>query len=411
MHEPEPKEGIAETARPEAADRPLTAALQPSRQVPDWVRVTIITGLILLATGLHYGIDVQAGAIHDVLTRSYYLPIVMAGLWFGLRGGFLAALFVTILFFPHALHGWNAPYSFIFRFIEILMYFAIGILTGLMSDRTRAALRAEREARLERERALSDKEVAFDALKQSAGEVFELERQVRRSDRLAALGKLSAGLAHEIRNPLGSIKTAVEILAERVKRNKAAADTEGAELYDVILEETERLDRTLTAFLDFARSERDLGRAEPRRANIGTTVEKTVELLRAQLGRRKVNVQWDPADLAVNLAIAESHLKQIFLNLMLNSMEAMESGGNIRVQVSGHSTKETTFLVEDDGPGVPTDIVDAIFDPFISSKPGGTGLGLAVVAKLAYSYGGTIDVDSDYSGGARFVITLPSASP
>lgn len=411
MNEQGPKEEAPEAIRLPGVDLPLTGVLKPLKEVPDWAKLAIIGVLIFIATGLHYGIDVQAGAVHDVLTRSYYIPIVLGGLWFGIRGGFFTALVVTILFFPHALHGWNAPYSFVFRFIEILMYFAIGMLTGLMSTRTQAALGAEREARLEREGALREKETAYNALKTSTSEVFELEKQVRRSDRLAALGKLSAGLAHEIRNPLGSIKTAVEILADRTKRDENATDTESAELYDVILEETERLNRTLTAFLDFARSERDLEGSEPRRASIGNTLEKTVGLVKAQLRRRRVSVHWVPADLDVKIAIAESHLKQVFLNLILNSMEAMEAGGNIRVQIVRQSKRGTTFLVEDDGPGTPSEIVDSIFDPFVSSKEGGTGLGLAVVAKLAYSYGGTIDVDADYSGGARFVITLPSASP
>ena len=134
--------------------------LRPKKPIPRWARITIIIGFILLATVLHYGIDLRAGAIHDILTRSYYIPIVLAGLWFGTRGGFLAALVVTIVFFPHALHGWNAPYTFIFRFIEILMYFVIGMLTGLMSTRTQTALHAERDARMEWERALREREEA-----------------------------------------------------------------------------------------------------------------------------------------------------------------------------------------------------------------------------------------------------------
>ncbi|MFV2073863.1 MAG: ATP-binding protein [Thermoanaerobaculales bacterium] len=387
----------------------MTSRLRPVKPVPQWARITIVTSLIIVATILHYGIDVRAGAVHDVLTRSYYIPIVLSGLWFGIRGGFLAALAVTVVFFPHALHGWDAPYTFIFRFIEILMYYAIGLLTGLMSTRTQTALRAERKARLEWELALREREGAYEALKRSTREVFELEEQVRRSDRLAALGKLSAGLAHEIRNPLGSIKTAVEILADRVKRDEGRTDTGSAELYDVILEETERLNRTLTAFLDFARSERNLDDVEPCRANIGGTLDKTVELLRAQLGRSGVRVDWEATTLDVDVAVAESHLKQVLLNLILNSMEAMNAGGTVRVQLVSWSPLETTIAVEDNGPGVPVEIADEIFDPFVSSKRGGTGLGLAVVAKLAYAHGGAVDIDGDYASGARFVISLPTA--
>ena len=216
------KEGPADGSPSQDNDLSLTSVLQPSESIPSRWRFAIVTGLIVLATVLHYGIDVQMGAVHDVLTRSYYIPIVLAGLWFGIRGGFLAALAVTIVFFPHALHGWNAPYSFVFRLIEILMYYAIGILTGLMSDRTRNAHRAERDARLERERALREKENAFETLKTRTSEVFELEKQVRRSDRLAALGKLSAGLAHEMNNPAAAVTRGSSLLAAAVERRVAA---------------------------------------------------------------------------------------------------------------------------------------------------------------------------------------------
>ena len=202
----------------------------------------------------------------------------------------------------------------------------------------------------------------------------------------------------------------MEILANRVKRNDSETDSESAELYGVILEETERLNRTLTAFLDFARSEQDHGGTEPRRANIDGTIDKTVGLLKAQLEQRRVDVRWDPADLDIDIEIAESHLKQVLLNLILNSVEAMDGGGVIRVKTLRHSVKETTFLVEDDGPGVPEKTADTIFDPFVSSKTGGTGLGLSVVARLAYSYGGSVDIDTKYSEGARFLVTLPTVA-
>ncbi len=370
-------------------------------------RIALIAALILVATVLHYGINLQEGAVHDILTRSYYLPIVLAGLWFGARGGFVAAVVVTVVFFPHALHGWNAPYTFVFRFIEILMYFVMGILTGLLSSRTTRALAAERTARVERERALHDKAEAYDELKERTAEVFELERQLRRADRLAALGKLSAGLAHEIRNPLGSIRTAVEVLADRADRSAEVHDRDTAELYGVVLEETERLNRTLTAFLDFARSERNLAGDEPRRANLAHAVQQTVGLLQPQLGRRHVTVEIEAAELDVDLAIAPSHLTQVVLNLLLNAAEAVGDGGRVELRSAAAPGGRAAFSVEDDGPGLPPELGDRVFDPFVSTKQGGTGLGLSVVARLVDSYGGSVDAGRGDTGGARFVVVLP----
>lgn len=375
------------------------------RSGASWRRAALVGGLIVVATLLHYGVDPRAGEVHDVLTRSYYIPIVLAGLWLGAVGGFLSALAVTAVFLPHALHGWNAPYGFGFLLIEILMYHVIGILTGAMSSRTRRALAAEREARLAREKALADEEATSAALRTKTREALALEEQVRRADRLAALGTLSAGLAHEIRNPLASIKTAAEILTDRAARGRPSP--ESAELSGVIVEETQRLDRTLTAFLDFARSERDLEEDEPRRAHLGRVVQHTSGLLAGPLEKRDVSLSWAAAPLDLEVAVADSHVKQVVLNLLLNAAEAVDDGGRIAVELVERTPTAVTFAVEDDGPGFPPELGDTVFDPFVSTRPGGTGLGLSVVARLVDSYGGRIEIDRTAAAGARVLVTVP----
>ena len=390
---------------PERHGGPITVAAGPH----PGRRIALIAGLIVVATVLHYGINLQEGAIHDLLTRSYYIPIVLAGLWFGARGGFAAALAVTVVFFPHALHGWNAPYTLVFRMIEIVMYYAMGILTGVLSSRVTRALAAERAARVARESALAEKEYAYQELRARTGEVFALEEQVRRSERLAALGKLSAGLAHEIRNPLGSIKTAVEVLADRSCAGRAEGDGDSDELFEVIVEETERLNRILTAFLDFARAERGAGDTEPPRAELRRAVEQLADLVRAQLEGREIELLAPADGLEVVTAIPPSALRQVLLNLVLNAAEAIGRSGRIELSVIRRTPAAITLAIADDGPGLPEGLGDEIFDPFVSTKPGGTGLGLSVVARVLDTFGGAIAFDRTVAAGCRAVVTLPLA--
>jgi signal transduction histidine kinase len=385
-----------------AATRALIRAEQVgvSLSSEQW-RAGLIVALVVLATVLHYGIDVSAGAVHDVLLRAYYLPIVLAGLWFGARGGLLTAAVVSLVFFPHALHGWHAPYTFAFRLIEMLMYHVIGALTGVMSSRARLALAAEKAARLEREQ-------AYDDLRAKTRLLFEMEEQLRRSERLAALGRMSAGLAHEIRNPLASIKTSVEMLEEKTAGQK---DPSGAspsiDLLQVLGEETERLNRILTEFLRFARVETRQEAASTAECVIAEVLAGTASLVRQEMAAAGVKIEYDAEQLGVTVAVGEDHLRQVLLNLLLNAFDAMPEGGAVQIELVSESAGALTIAVEDSGHGVPEEIAGSVFDPFFSTKEGGVGLGLSIVARLLDSCGGSIQLDRSHTTGARFLVTLP----
>jgi signal transduction histidine kinase len=370
--------------------------MTPSR----W-RIALIAALVVLATVLHYGIDVEAGAVHDVLLRSYYLPIVLAGLWFGARGGLITAAAISVVFLPHALHGWHAPYTSVFRLIEILMYHVIGALTGVMSSRARLALAAEKAARLEREQ-------AYDDLKAKTQLLFEMEEQLRRSERLAALGRMSAGLAHEIRNPLSSIKTSVEMLEEKAGQTRnGPASSRAVDLLQVLGEETDRLNRILTEFLRFARVETRQDDESAAACNLAEVLAGTVALVQQDL--EAAGIEIDAEQLDVMVLVAEDHLRQVLLNLLINACDAMPEGGAIRIRRTGETAESVTIAVADSGHGVPRDIAGSVFDPFFSTKEGGVGLGLSIVARLLDSCGGGIELDHSHTDGARFLVTLPKS--
>ncbi len=393
-------------------------------------QIAVIAAIAIAVTVAHYLVDPHAGAVHDLLQRLYYLPVILGGLWFGIRGGLITALAISIVYFPHAYHGWHGPQSLFFRMSEITMYHIIGGLTGFLASRIRNVLKAEQHARKERE-------AAYDRLREKTEELLALEEQLRRSERLAALGRLTAGLAHEIRNPLSSIKTSVEILHEQQEERRAplAARTghsietqqqpgtplpseqsrsheeEPPDLLAILLEETARLDRILTNFLEFARAEVKKDGTEPLVANLAGAVAKTAELLSAQCRKRNVFVQFDPRVLNVDAAIPESQLRQVLLNLFLNSLDAMTEGGEIRVGAAEVDSSSATvrLVVDDTGPGIPSESAARIFDPFYSTKESGTGLGLSIVERILASHDGSITLDTATMPSSRFRIVLPLA--
>ena len=366
-------------------------------------QVAVVAILSIVPTIAHYATDPHNGPAHDIYQRFYYLPVILAGLWFGVRGGLATAALIAVAYFPHALHGWHGPYSVFYRLMEIVMYVVVGWLTGWLSDRLRAASASEHQARMEVERAYAN-------LKAKADELFALEEQLCRADRLAALGQLTAGLAHEIRNPRASIKASAEILRARDGERNRAGDE--PDFTGIVLEETARLDNILTEFLQFARAEQNRPSDEPQCARVATAVRRVLDLTESQRQKSGVRVAMDEAALDVSVAICGSHLQQVFLNLLINSVDAMPGGGEVRIARAKDEAGLVVLHVEDTGPGIPSDQASKVFDPFYSTKADGTGLGLSIVERILDSHGGSIALAAPAEGGAatsRFVLKLPRA--
>jgi two-component system sensor histidine kinase PilS (NtrC family) len=226
-----------------------------------------------------------------------------------------------------------------------------------------------------------------------------LEEEVRRADRLAAVGKLAAGMAHEIRNPLASMSGSVQLLREEL----VTASGEHRRLMDIVLRETDRLNELITDFLLFARP------GSPKRdpVDLAAVVEETVALVGT--GRdRTVQV-----DLRVERPLPTvgdaRELRQVVWNLIVNAEQAMPRGGRIEVagRLAGDDAIEVT--VKDGGDGIAVKDLSKIFDPFFTTKPNGTGLGLAIVHRIVQSHGGTIAVASRPGAGTTFTLRLPAA--
>ena len=237
-------------------------------------------------------------------------------------------------------------------------------------------------------------------------EIKKLEEKVRHSEKLAAIGELAAGVAHEIRNPLSSIKGFARFLAHALSDR-----IQEKEYADIMVKEVDRIDRVLNDLLSFARPMEP----EPAPTDILELAEHTMRLVETDARSRdiKVRSQIDPG--LRRFLLDANQITQALLNLMLNALQEVDAGGVIEVGADvDESGTCLNIWVEDDGPGISEDKKKKIFDPFFTTREKGTGLGLAIVHKIVENHRGDIRVESppfEKTGGTRFVITLPVDSP
>jgi signal transduction histidine kinase len=234
--------------------------------------------------------------------------------------------------------------------------------------------------------------------------VKALENEKRRAERLASLGSLAAGIAHEIKNPLVAIKTFAELLPERF------ADADFRDNFSgVVIREIERIDGLVGRL-------RDLAAPAPvtsESVDIREPLSETVALLRAQCEQTRTTVQKEFETSPLLVAVDSAQLKQLFLNLFINAIEAMGPGGELTVRAHRRYKQSIPWVsveVTDTGPGIHESIRSKIFDPFFTTKSRGSGLGLSICHSIADGHHGTIRVDSDRGHGARIIVEFPTAT-
>jgi len=254
-----------------------------------------------------------------------------------------------------------------------------------------------------------------------AGKVFELERanaelvrareSLLRADRLATVGRLASGIAHEVGNPLGAITGYVELARERLRPcDRAPALEQADDFLARIGAEAERIDAIVRDLLDFARPPA----AGPGDVELGAAIHAAVRLARVQARFRDVDVEVELGGAARRVVGDERRLAQVFLNLVLNAADAMDGRGRVHItgRTSGRGAPRVVVDVADTGPGIAPEHLSRVFDPFFTTKPPGkgTGLGLAVCHGIVESFGGTITASNLDGGGAAFHVELPCSS-
>ena len=230
-----------------------------------------------------------------------------------------------------------------------------------------------------------------EALEQSRADLV-------RASKLAVLGELAAVMAHEIRTPIGILRSSAQILAREPELSGDAR-----ELIGFIESETERLNRLVTTLLDSARPRTP--NLQP--ADLNDIVRHSTDLLAAQADKKSIAIGLHLTEYPAHVACDIEQMTQVLLNLLLNALQIVPSGGQVDVacrESDGHLTIE----IADNGPGIPSGALDRVFDPFFTKREGGVGLGLAVVQQIIQVHGGTIRADRSTLGGALFIITLPT---
>jgi two-component system sensor histidine kinase HydH len=229
-------------------------------------------------------------------------------------------------------------------------------------------------------------------------EIRDLQEKVRRSERLASLGRLAAGVAHEVRNPLSSIRGFAQFFKQRFRGREKEE-----EYASVMVKEVDRLNRVITELLDFARPKAP--HREPH--SLEEILEHTLGVLEPELAKKKAEVEKQYERELPPVRVDRDQLSQAFLNLLINSLEAMGEGGRIRVGIRREDQDSLKVSIGDTGKGIPRGDLEKVFEPFFSTKRKGTGLGLAIVHQIVEGHGGDIQVESLEGEGTVFQIILP----
>lgn len=340
-------------------------------------RGKLATALVLIVciSAIHYLTDPNAIAYHNVARRLYYLPIVISAFALGIRGGIVAALVVTAVYFPHAflMEHHHDPAPGIDKILELILYFVVGSITGFLVEK-------ERKVRIDLQTA---------SLKRD-----ELQTQLIQASKMTALGELSSGLAHEIRNPLASILGSVEALSsefdEQHKKRRIA---------DLLIGEIGRLNSVVSRFLSFAKP----GTPKRERLKIGNLLEHTIQILpNADL------CSIGSSNLEECIHADENQVQQVLLNLALNGL-ASGNDARIRFETFEKQVAEVKYFrisVSDNGHGVDEKVTKTLFDPFVTTRIDGSGLGLSISSQIMGAHGGFIDFESS-SDGSIFHLYFP----
>jgi signal transduction histidine kinase len=288
------------------------------------------------------------------------------------------------------------------------------IQVALRSRRRQHELRQVHAQLHAREQALHDLNTTLEqqvtartaALVHAMAERQRLEREAQRSQHFALLGRLAAGVSHEIRNPLGALFLQVDVLEEELRDPMPESAAEITTAMTEIRTNLVRLDALVQDYLSLVR----VGAAQLVPANLGTLVTQWAQEMTAALAARGITLQLDAVDQLGLVAVHAATLRRVLVNLLDNARDAMPQGGTITLR--GRRQGTTVQLdVEDTGLGIPPERARQIFEPLYTTKPGGTGLGLYIVQEVMTAHGGQITVQSTVGAGTTFTLTLPLTSP
>jgi two-component system, NtrC family, sensor histidine kinase HydH len=364
----------------------LLKSIPPRRARAYGVLIKILLATILVG---HTG----EIAINSSYYLIYYLPVVSAAMTFGPWGTLLWTALTSLAYCSYlidALENYELTAS---GAAELAIRNLFFFLAALVVNRVVS----------EHRRQVSRYQSLAETLAETNRRLEQVQAEARRSERLAALGQLSAGLAHEIRNPLGVIKGSAEMLVKKLK----ADDPLVGELMGFISSEVTRLNTLVSRFLNFARPLQ----LQPRLQDIRPILDQALKAAHDRWPDVPVEIEKEYDTNLPRAFVDEELCEQVFINLILNAYEAMPEGGRLRVIASAANSngrKGIEVQIIDTGPGVPSELREQIFNPFFTTKKDGVGLGLSLVSKIVDDHQGWLRVEDRANGGACFTTFLPA---
>ena len=379
-------------------------------------RITILALMVVVISLAHYMTPTSKHLYHNIFDRLYYLPIIFAAFWFGAKGGVLSAVLISMLYFPHLIFQWKIFHVSDFEhlqiqmILEVVLYNVVGAVTGGLADKELKQREKSRKAAL----LLAN---SHEQLRAQSERLMEVHEQIRSSEKLSALGEMAAEMAHEFRNPLGSIKGAAEIL-----KDSYSPEDPKARFFDILIRETTRLSGNVEGFLRFARPTA----LNLRACRIGDIIGSVLDLTRHTAEKRNLKMHFSHTPDLPSIMADEEKIRQVLLNCVLNAFDAMPDGGDLTVETrvegmedgpmndeNGEAAESPNLeiFIRDTGSGIPEADIGLLFNPFFSTKDAGTGLGLTISQKIVKEHDGEITISSIVGRGTTLRIVLPREGP
>jgi two-component system, sporulation sensor kinase E len=456
-----------------------------------WKFKVLISLMVIVISVLHYTSGFAESPLHGFYRLLYFIPIIIGAFNFGFKGSVLVSLIVSSIYSPHLVLSLEFKIETLNEFLDIILFFAVGIITGtLVEKRNIAFLSLDNQLKqyiylekytnsiidsiksgvvavnndmlitsmnpgakvifnIDNEcigQSFMDISYSFEGIKENINKaiseniiienveidfkgqeteksvkvsifplnfintnkglviIFEditqlkkIQKQVQRNDRLASVGQLATGIAHEIRNPLAIIKMIDQTMKIELKDNKEAVKE-----LEIIDEEVERANKVIKSLMEFGKQNKD----KREYSSLNTVIDEVLIIVNKYVTQHGVLVQVKKSEIPYS-SLDKDELKQAFINIIFNAVDAMGTGGKLVITTNIDRNTWIKVSFEDNGAGIEEKDLEKIFNPFFTTKDEGTGLGLPIVHKIIEEHGGIINVNSEIGLGTTFEILFP----